>query len=205
VSTDPEFQRLSEHHVEADIRLASDLGARFVVLIAGRRHALSPAPEDSCMWVLRRTLERLIVLAESLDVTICLENNPYGFLGLSDELLAVADEFDTPSLGIAFDVANALGREDPTAGVRRVAGRLRVAHVSDTHANRWQHTSPGRGEVDFAAFADALLEMRFAGPTVYELADSESPENRLAADIAALGTYGWSTDLLPSPTTNSAK
>jgi deoxyribonuclease-4 len=92
---------------------------------------------------------------------------------------------------LCYDVANGLAQEDPAEGVRAIGPRLGLAHISDTPRSPWQHTSPGRGEVDFAAFAAALTEVGYSRPTVYELVDDEDPGPRLADDLAALATYGW--------------
>ena len=73
----------------------------------------------------------------------------------------------------------------------RIGPRLALAHISDTWRDTWAHTSAGRGEVNFPAFAAALTEIGFGGPTVYELVDGEDPEPRLAADLAALAAAGW--------------
>jgi sugar phosphate isomerase/epimerase len=126
-----------------------------------------------------------------LGVTVCLENSPYGYLGPAAELLEVVKAFGSPHLRLVYDVANALAQEDPAAGVAAAAGYLALAHVSDTWRARWAHTSPGRGEVDFAGFGRALASAGFTGPTVYELADGEDPGPRLDADLAALAAAGW--------------
>jgi deoxyribonuclease-4 len=75
--------------------------------------------------------------------------------------------------------------------VRRIGPRLGLAHVSDTPRTPWRHTSPGRGEVDFAAFATALSAIGYAEATVYELVDEEDPGARLAGDLAALRAHGF--------------
>jgi sugar phosphate isomerase/epimerase len=100
-------------------------------------------------------------------------------------------------LRLAYDVANALAQEDPAEGVKRAAPYVAIAHVSDTWASRWAHTSIGRGEVDFAAFAAALRDIGFQGSTVYELVDGDDPAPRLAADLAALRAAGWAPGALP--------
>jgi sugar phosphate isomerase/epimerase len=191
VSTNPELRDISERQLRAEIELAADLEARYVVVIPGRRHALAPAPDDAASAVLDRALGRLLERATALGVTIALENSPYGYLGSSADLLDLAREWDSPNLRVTYDVANALAQEDPAAGVARIGRYLALAHVSDTWRTRWAHTSPGRGDVDFAAFAAALTQAGFAGPTVYELVDGEDPAPRLAADFAALGKAGW--------------
>ena len=192
ISTNPEIQRISEQQIASEIDLAHELGAEFVVLIPGRRHQLSPAPADAAIAVLEGVLERLVARAERLGVTLTLENSPYGFLGTSAEQLEIVERFDSPHLGLTYDVANALAIEDPCDALRHIAGRLRLVHVSDTWTDRWAHTSVGRGEVDFAAFAATLREVGYAGTTVYELVDGEPAEPRLRSDLAELEKAGWS-------------
>lgn len=192
ISTNPEIQRVSERQLRCEIELAADLGASYTVVIPGRRHALAPAPDDMAQSILDDALGRLLRRAEELDITIALENSPYGYLGSSADLIKIVERVNSPHLRITYDVANALAVEDPAEGVRRVGAHLALAHVSDTWRDRWAHTSAGRGEVDFAAFASALRDIDFRGPTVYELADGEPPTPRLAADLATLGKAGWS-------------
>ncbi|HUY51431.1 MAG TPA: sugar phosphate isomerase/epimerase family protein [Streptosporangiaceae bacterium] len=191
ISTNPEIREISARQLIANIELAADLGASFVVLIPGRRHALAPAPDEAARAVLDRGLARLVSRAEELGITIALENSPYGYLGRAADLIEIVDRWRSPRLRITYDVANALAIEDPAEGVRRIGARLALAHVSDTWREKWAHTSVGRGEVDFAGFAQALAEAGFGGPTVYELVDGADPEPRLPADLAALAAAGW--------------
>jgi sugar phosphate isomerase/epimerase len=193
ISTNPEFRELSLRQLEMGIELAHDLHASRHVVVPGRRHALAPVPASEARGVLLDGLARLLRTAEPLGVEIELENSPYGFLGGADELLAIAEEIDHPQLRLCYDVANALAQEDPADGLRRVAPRLGLVHVSDTWTDRWAHTSVGRGEVDFAAFAVAVADAGYSGPTVYELVDGEDPAPRLADDLRALAGHGWST------------
>ena len=188
------FRALSLEVMLSEIEIAADLGAPIVVMMPGRRHALSPAPDEACRWWLRQALEILVRRGEQLGVALALETNPYGYLGTAHELIAIADDIDSPHLGIAYDVANTIDHGDVAEGVRAVRDRLLIAHVSDTWKDRWAHTSPGRGEIDFGAYADALRAVGYAGPTVYELIDMEPPMPRLVDDVAALGEHGWTTE-----------
>jgi sugar phosphate isomerase/epimerase len=191
ISTNPEFRELSLRQIESGIELAGELEAPFHVVVPGRRHALAPAPADDARGVLLDGLARLLRAAERAGVTLALENSPYGFLGSANDLVGISNEVDDPRLRLCYDVANALAQEDPADGVRAIGPRLGLAHVSDTPRSPWRHTSPGRGEVDFGAFAAALDEVGYTAPTVYELVDEEDPAPRLRDDLAALRHHGW--------------
>jgi sugar phosphate isomerase/epimerase len=204
ISTNPEIREISERQLMAEIELAADLEARYVVVIPGRRHGLAPAPDDAAEAILHDGLGRLLDRAGPLGVTIVLENSPYGYLGTSAELLQIARHWDVAHLRLVYDVANALAQEDPADGIRTAAPYLALAHISDSWVKRWAHTSVGRGDVDFPGFAQALRDIGFTGPTVYELVDGEDPEPRLPADLAALRAAGWSPDVLPTPRDGAA-
>jgi len=191
ISTNPEIRELSERQLIANIELAADLGAQYVVVIPGRRHALAPAPDRAARAVLDQGLGRLLARAEPLGITIALENSPYGYLGPASDLAEIAARWDSPRLRLTYDVANALAIEDPAEGVRQAAPYLALAHVSDAWRDKWAHTVAGTAEVDFGAFARALTEIGFTGPTVYELVDGVDPEPRLPAGLATLAAAGW--------------
>jgi sugar phosphate isomerase/epimerase len=197
ISTNPGIRETSTRQMLDEIDLVADCGGAFVVIMPGHRHALAPAPDDSCAGLFDDALAVLLPRARERGVILALENSPYGYLGSSSDLLELVRRWNDPHLKITYDVANALAIEDPAAGVRAVGAELALAHVSDTWTSRWAHTSPGRGEVDFPAFARALNDIGFVGPTVYELVDGEPVEPRLPGDLATLRAAGWDPALRP--------
>jgi sugar phosphate isomerase/epimerase len=199
ISTNPDMRKASVNQMLAEIDLAADCGGSFVVIMAGRRHALAPAPDRWCAELFDDALATLLPRAEERGITLALENSPYGYLGASADMLDVVRRWNHPRFGITYDVANALAIEDPADGVRAVGDHLALTHVSDTWTDRWAHTSPGRGEVDFRAFAGALRDIGFTGPTVFELVDGEPVTPRLAGDLAVLAEAGWDHTLVPEP------
>lgn len=192
ISPGNDFRRASVAAVRRELELAHDLEAPIVILMPGRRHALSPAPDEACRWWLDQAMDMLLTRAAELGVTIALETNPYGYLGDARQLSELVDHLGSPWLGIAYDVANTINLEDPWDGVHTAAHRIRIAHMSDTWRDRWAHTSPGRGEVDFERYAEALRAIGFVGVTIFELIDLEPPLPRLHEDIATFGKFGWS-------------
>lgn len=200
ISPSNDFREASLRAVLTELELAHDLEAPITILIPGRRHALSPAPEAACRWWLDQALAILTARAEQLGVTIALETSPYGYLGDAQSLADLVDHVGSSHLGIAYDVANTINQEDPWDGVHTAGHRIRLAHMSDTWRDRWAHTSPGRGEVDFERYAEALRAINFTGVTIYELIDLEPPLPRLHDDIATFEKLGWTrTPAAPAP------
>jgi sugar phosphate isomerase/epimerase len=179
-------------YVEA-VRFAHDLEVECVVVVPGRLNALIPTPFDDAVAVLKDQLTRLVPEAREQGVDLALETSPYGFFGTGREVAEVVAEFNDPHLGIAFDCANVFASQDVAAGVAEVKDWLKIAHLSDTWKQRFAHTSIGRGEVDFPAYANALIAARFGGSTIYELMDGEDPDPRIRRDQELLAQWGWVT------------
>ena len=187
-----EVRDLTERLLVAELELAADLEAPFVVAATGRLHALAPLPVDEAFQLVAQLYRRLADRAARLGPTLLVETVPYGFLTSGSDVLGLVEEVDSPQLGVLYDVANVLAFEDPSEGLRAVADRLRLVHVSDSRYDRWSHQAPGRGEIDFAAVAHTLRTLVYDGPTVYELLDGTCPTDRYGKDVDALVAAGWS-------------
>lgn len=192
ISPHSDVRALAERIIEAEIDLAADLGAPFVVLTTGRLHVLAPLPRSEALGLITDAYGRLADRATQAGIVLLVEPLPYGFLARSNELRELICTIDSPGLAMVYDVANVVAFEDPCAGLRAVKDELRLVHVSDSTPEEWAHTSPGRGEIDFASVAATLHEIGYTGPTVYELLDGEHPTPRYGADVAALVNAGWS-------------
>ncbi len=195
ISCNTEFRELTFRQLVQNMQLAHDLEAPLVVFIPGRRNALIPTPDEDAIPVLEEQLAGLLLQAERLGVTVTLENSPYGFMQTAAEAFKIVSDIGHPLLKLTYDAANGYMNEDPAHGVTVVKDFIALAHISDTCKRRWMHTEVGRGEVDFAAFADALRRIGYQGKTVYELVNGDDPGKRWTADFAKLSTYGWSLSL----------
>jgi sugar phosphate isomerase/epimerase len=191
ISPSPALREVAVKEYEATIELAADLEVEIVVVGPGRLNPLIPAPQDDAIALLKQQLGRLLSIARRLDVRLALETFPFGFMPTGAAVKAVVDDLGDRSLGIAYDCANVLAHEDPAEGVRAVADRLMIAHLSDAWKHRFAHTSVGRGEVNFKAYADALRRAGFVGPSIYELVDGEDPDPRIAGDATLFRAWGW--------------
>jgi sugar phosphate isomerase/epimerase len=176
----------------AAIELSAEVGAQSVVMVIGRRSPLVPMPMEAAKDLLRAQVDRLLPVAQKAGVTLTLEPVPYGFIETAVDAAAFIAEFGADGLGLTVDSANVyFAGADPAEQLRATAPLVKVAHISDSWRDRWAHTQIGRAEVDFAAFAAALREIGYAGPTVYELADGEDPAQRFRDDLVQLASWGW--------------
>ena len=178
-----EFKRAME--------IGADLGAPCLVLPFGRRHALMPAPAEAALDYMYEEVASLAEHGSRIGIKVALETLPFDLLTTGKAVVDIVDHIGHPNLGVCYDCTNTLAFEDPAAGVMAVGDKLLLAHVSDSWRSRWAHTSVGRGEIDFAAFAAALDAMGYEGDVVYELMDGEDPTPRLGADIAKLKQAGF--------------
>lgn len=192
ISGNQELSNMTHNQYRAAIELTAELGADSVVVIVGRRSPLIPMPEEQAKDLLRGHLERLAKIAQPLGVTLALEPVPFGFMQTAREVSAFIRESGLEGVGIALDCANSFfAGADPVEDARAAGDLTQVVHVSDCWSKRYAHTSVGRGEIDFAAFAGVLHEIGYSGTTVYELVDGDDPAPRLAEDRARLSDCGW--------------
>jgi sugar phosphate isomerase/epimerase len=184
------FAEAAHRQVRGAIELAHDLEAPLVVFSPGRRHPLFPAPLEDAYEALRRQIERVLPDAERLGVGLAVETVPFGLMQTGAEARSFVTDYDS-LLGVAYDPANTIAFEEGGDGIRDTGDRLRIVHVSGSWRDRWAHTGIREGDVDHGDVAQALREIDFAGPTIYELADGEDPEPRLRDDVPLLGELGW--------------
>ena len=74
-----------------------------------------------------------------------------------------------PSLRVCFDTNHLLGGRCPLEFVREIGDKIVSLHVSDYDGIDEKHWLPGEGIVDWAAIMDALDEVGYDGPFLYEL------------------------------------
>ncbi len=115
----------------------------------------------------KESLAFLTDLAESLGVMLAVEDLPRTCLGnCSDEMLELLTAH--PALRSCLDTNHLLG-EDTAAYVRRVGDRIVTTHVSDFDFINERHWLPGEGKQDFLSILEALREVGYDGPWLYEL------------------------------------
>lgn len=172
------------------LRLASELGATALILGPGKPNPLFPLPRETMEGHFFRALDRLLPAAERAGVELWVENMPFAFLPDAQALMASLDRYGEAAIGVCYDVANGhfIG-EDPVAGLQRVAGRLRLVHLSDTARAAYRHDPVGMGDVDFAALVPALAALDLPRRPVLEIVAGD-PDREIGESVARLAALG---------------
>jgi sugar phosphate isomerase/epimerase len=106
----------------------------------------------------------------------------------AEELSAFLDTIEHPALGVNFDPANMIlyGKGDPTDAVKVLAPWIKHVHIKDAVESpvpgEWGQEVPwGEGQVDPAAFLQALKDIGFNGAVAIEREAGEQREQDIAA------------------------
>lgn len=115
----------------------------------------------------RKTLFELGDYAITLGATIAVENLSRSCLGrTADELLGLIDGH--PALKANFDVNHPL-LETPADFIRKLGDKIVNIHVTDYDFVHERHWLPGEGDVDWPSVVQALREVGYSGPWLYEV------------------------------------
>ena len=173
------------------LNIAADLDIPGILLVSGRYNPLNPPPRAQLEGWLRDSLDRIIPYAEQVGVKLYLENIPMGVLPTAKLMMEWITEFDSSALTVCYDVSNAhFIKEDPAQGVRTVASKLDLLHLSDTPFDSWKHGPIGTGTIDHAAVAQALREIGYKGMSSLEIL-LPNPDPVVVANHGILAEMGW--------------
>ncbi|MBI2322807.1 MAG: sugar phosphate isomerase/epimerase [Chloroflexi bacterium] len=189
-STNPAVRAASVHEVVHNLRLASDLGARVVTTIAGRRNALFPAPLDLTWDLCRQSLLECLDTAAHVGVAIGLEPIMYSFISTGADARRMIEGIGSSWLRGLIDTANAHATEGVEAAVQAVGPYLAHVQISDTVKGQLRHDPVGDGEIDFWAAIAALRAVGYDGPCILELCHAADPDGGLRVSVQRLGEIG---------------
>jgi len=174
----------------ATIDRAAELGARWICVGSGRRHALLAKANARLMPGFREAFARIHEKAQRSGIPVILENHPQGLLASADDIVRFLDAEGYDDMPVIYDVANAVAiGEDPIHGLKSLWPRLGIVHLSDCPKGQWRHDPIGSGEIDFAAIAALLREQDYPGKIILEIL-SDRPLDDLNAGVAALQRLG---------------
>lgn len=159
------------HLQQLQIAIAAEMGVSTITIHPGA-DALNPEiPLEKQTENVIRTLDRILPVAESLGVTVCIENS-WSRLSRPNNLIYIKSKFPTDALGFCYDAGHANVLSSKAKQYEECSARDRWApyglepewedqalekmlpdivncHLHDNDAKSDQHKLPGEGTVDW--------------------------------------------------------
>lgn len=192
-SLNPGLRAESVRQIIGAIELASDLGAKNVVIHGGTVHFLHPELwEDTkakSRQAVMRSLEECVSRAERLGVTVCLENLCLrgAVPGTLAEVADLVRGMGSESLRIAFDIAHFSIMREPIESIGHAADLISHVHISDNDGIEDTHLPMGHGKLEVERYLPFLRA--FDGPIVMEIEDVKTPGKMALESKEWLGKY----------------
>lgn len=128
-------------------------------------------------------MKELLKTAKEHDVTICLENMPFGEFSMAtpESIIQFVNEIDDEHFKICLDTGHVAVFENLSLGdtVKLLGNKIQVLHVHDNRCSIDLHMMPYFGVVDWDEFAQGLKEIDFKG--VFSL--ETEPSHKLPTPI----------------------
>ncbi|MBQ8813212.1 MAG: sugar phosphate isomerase/epimerase [Lachnospiraceae bacterium] len=166
------------------LEITARVGASWAVL-----HPVCGEPTDSFEEHIRlnhQVFGESVELAERLGIGVAFENmsqipgTPWRFGCTAEELVALADSFHSPAVGICWDFGHAnLSRLDQPKELRLIGERLKTVHVADNLGVKDDHFIPFEGLVPWEEIMPILTEIGFSGHLVLEVRLTSNMPDRL--------------------------
>ncbi|MBX3399309.1 MAG: sugar phosphate isomerase/epimerase [Gemmataceae bacterium] len=169
IEPDVNYRRIRIEHTKKALTLAKELGAPCITTEPGG--PLEGRPWKECLKLFVEMLKPVVEHAEKVGVPLLVEPEPDLLIETADQYLEFADYFQTPFLGLNFDIGHFYCvKDDPAATVHKLAPLIRHVHLEDIAATRvHHHLIPGEGVIDFSATLKALDDVGYQDWVTIEL------------------------------------
>ena len=167
---DPHYRAIRREHTKRALRLAQEIGAPNITTEPGGLLTAEQSWEQAA-GIFYDEIMPCVEVAEEVQVQLLIEPEPELMIERFDEYLEFAGRFDSPWIGLNFDIGHAYCvSEDPQDWVAKMAPHTKHYHFEDIAATRvHKHLIPGHGALDFAATLQALEQTGYDGWITVEL------------------------------------
>ena len=166
-TTDRAWRLCSMEYTFELIKQASEVGIRRFVAHASVEFTGNDDQRAETLAIAKESVSQLADFAANYGSVICVEDLPRRCLGnCSEELLDILSVND--KLRVCFDTNHLLG-EDIVSFVKRVGDKIETIHVSDYDYIDERHWLPGEGDIPWQDLYQALLNVGYTGPWMYEI------------------------------------
>ncbi|MGC2352239.1 MAG: sugar phosphate isomerase/epimerase family protein, partial [Candidatus Udaeobacter sp.] len=147
---------------------------------------LHPGPENPASIPAAEQLPRMQHVVDSLNqvarrckelgIMCVLENKlPHLLFGNTSDILWILDGINSAEVGACLDTGHAFLAGDMHHLVHKLSGHLRMIHAHDNGGADDNHLPPGDGKIDWEKFLRDLIEVRFRGAFILEMAGRDDP------------------------------
>lgn len=167
------LRKASVEELVESMETAGLLGAEKIVLHPGHATGLGARVPDLVRKYIFESLDTVLKRAQSLGLTVALENMSPGFVTLTEpeDFDEVLDRY--PFLEMTLDMGHAhigsMGGRRNLAFIKRHGRRIGHVHASDNFGRSDDHLPVGVGSVDFPLLMSALVRAGYDGTITLEV------------------------------------
>jgi hexulose-6-phosphate isomerase len=154
--------------LKTGLQQTADMGGDSMLIVPGHGN------DGTTKRVLQRAqdaIESALPVAEAGKVAILVENVHnrlfYDHMGgqdqTADELANFIDRFDSPWVGVQFDIGNVWKYGDPAEWIRTLGKRIKKLDIKGYSRKENAFTKIGGGDIDWPSVEAALHEIQFTG------------------------------------------
>jgi sugar phosphate isomerase/epimerase len=127
------------------------------------------------------SLNRITRRCKELGIMCVLENKlPHLLFGNTSDILWILDGINSAEVGACLDTGHAFLAGDMHHLVHKLSGHLRMIHAHDNGGADDNHWAPGDGKIDWEKFLRDLVDLRFRGAFILEMAGKDYPAVTMA-------------------------
>jgi sugar phosphate isomerase/epimerase len=182
-SSDPAQRAASVAEIFKAAEAAALLRVHYFVLHPGPENPASIPSEEQLprMQHVVESLNHVARRCKELGIMCVLENKlPHLLFGNTSDILWILDGINTAEVGACLDTGHAFLAGDIHNLVHKLSGHLRMIHAHDNAGADDNHRPPGDGKIDWEKFLRDLIEVRFRGAFILEMAGNDDPTITMA-------------------------
>jgi sugar phosphate isomerase/epimerase len=100
---------------------------------------------------------------------------PHLLFGNTSDILWILDGINSADVGVCLDTSHAFLTGDIHNLVHKLAGHFRMIHACDNGGAEDNAWPPEEGQIDWEKFMRGLIDVRFRGAFVFEMAGNDDP------------------------------
>lgn len=165
------------------VEAAAALGVHYFVIHPGPENADIPSREERLIRIenVVAVLNQVATRCAELGIRCVLENKlPHLLFGNSNDIVWILAALETTEVGACLDTGHAYLAGDLYNLVYKLAPYLRMLHVHDNKGQSDEHLPPGDGNIDWASLLKELVQTRFHGAMILEIAGGQDTETIMA-------------------------